>query len=96
MDSRGNNANDLHRRLDVLKVQRHSKYSGRYKGQSRGKSKGARGGTNTGEKCTNFDLPHKAGQCGASGKTCYQCQGVGHYARVPACSARRGGQERGK
>ena len=96
MDSRGNNIDDLQRRLNVLKVKRHSKYSGRYKNESSGKSEGAGGGANAGKKCMNCNLTHHACKCREAGKTCYQCQGVGHYARAPAFSARRGGQERSK
>ena len=77
MDSRGNNIDDLQRRLNVLKVKRHSKYSGRYKNESSGKSEGAGGGANAGNKCMNCNLTHHACKGREAGKTCYQCQGVG-------------------
>ena len=90
--SHGGGLEDLQRQLDVLKVQRHGKYSGRFKSEE---NRGG-GGPAAGKKCRNCDLPHDAGDCRAAGKPCYQCQGVGHYARAPACPARKGGKERGK
>ena len=81
---------ELQRQLDVLKIQKHGKYSGKYtKEEDKGSSTSAK-------RCRNCDLPHEAGDCRAAGKPCYQCQGVGHYARAPACPARRnGGRKRG-
>ena len=53
------------RRLDILKVQRHGKYS------SRNKSQSDEGKNVTTKKCKDCDLPHKAGNCRAKEKTCF-------------------------
>ena len=40
------------------------------------------------KKCKDCDLLHEAGNCRAKGKTCFNCNGVGHYPR--ACPNNRG------
>ena len=60
------------RRLDVLKVQRHGKYSSRYKSESNAGRHEVR------KKCKDSDLRHKAGNCRTRRKTFFNCNGVGH------------------
>ena len=62
MDSRGNNIDNL----DVLKVKRHIKNSGRCKSKSSSRSKGARGGAFAGKNCI---YATSAKECRAAGNS---------------------------
>ena len=73
---------DLQRQLDKLKARQHRKTKDREEESSEG---GDRGGHGANHKCRNCGLPHPGGACRAANQTCYQCEGVGHFARAPAC-----------